>query len=179
MSHSRKHAAFGILMMIFALTGGSPLRAAEIHLQEEIASIPAKVSDIHLCGHWKSTNADGIYRIVYIDFYYGNSLLYIQWIRDFTLDDPARHTVHTLSIAEFNANDHIEITFDKPACVETDDGIRFSIDALSGNDETRHHYDLRVYHPFGSYRLVDETAGAPGAGDAVKPQPRSAVSPQY
>lgn len=76
--------------------------------------------------------------MIYVEFFNGNSLLYIQWMQDFTPSDPSRHVLHTVSIDEFNANDHIELTFGKPKCLETENGIRFNIRAESEHDGKPH-----------------------------------------
>ena len=146
--------------MLVLLIANNQATAAQIHLDDEMAAIPAKITNIDSCGHWKKGGVEGIYRVIYVEFYYGNSLLYIQWLRDFTYDDPTRHVMHTLSIDEFNADDHIELTFDKPKCIETDRGIRFQITADSGNDESEQKYlfDLQVDNEFGKYSIRELTA---------------------
>lgn len=129
--------------------------AAAIHLDKDIQTIPAYITDIYLCGHWKHGKAEGAYRIVYVEFYYGNSLLYIQWVKDFTSNDITRHVMQTLSIDEFNADDHIELTFDKPRCIETGDGIKFDIEAISGHDDKTHRFTLQIEQGFGKYHIKE------------------------
>ena len=144
-----------LVIILVILLGVDPILAAEIHLENEIAAIPAKITNIYNCGSWKNAKSEGFYRIVYIDFYLGNSLLYIQWMKDYTLEDPTRRVLHTLSIDEFNANDHIELTFDKPECIETQNGIKFRIEAQSGHNEKRHLFDLQVSNEFGKYTIKE------------------------
>lgn len=126
-----------------------PAGAAKIDLTDRIASIPTHISEVSRCGRWQSGGAEGYYRVLYSEFYSGNSLLYVQWMKPESLPE----LVYTLSIPEFNADDHIELTFDKPRCIETAQGIRFSINALSGHDGKHRRYDLRVFHEPGKYRI--------------------------
>lgn len=144
------------IVVLSALFGSEGIAvAAEIHLDQDIAAIPPKITDIYNCGHWKAEKSEGFYRLIYVEFHYGNSLLYVQWMQDFTSGDPSRHVLHTLSIDELNANDHIELTFEKPKCMETKDGIRFNIEAESGHDGKRHRFALRVHNEFGKYSLKE------------------------
>lgn len=142
------------ILMGLTLGNGSAV-GAEIHLADEIAAIPPKITDVYHCGRWENGNSAGSYRIVYVEFHYGNSLLYVQWIQEATPDDATKHILHTLSIDEFNANDHIELSFGKPECIETVDGIRFNIEAESGHDGMRHVFDLRVGSEFGRYSIKE------------------------
>ncbi len=143
------------IIILCLLVGNESIGAAEIHILNEINAIPAKVTDIYHCGNWENDKLKGFYRIVYIDFYLGNSLLYIQWVKDFTIDDPTRHILQTISIDEFNADDHIELTFDKPECMETENGISFKIETQSGHDMKTYLYDLQVSNEFGKYVIKE------------------------
>lgn len=74
-----------------------------------------------------------------------------------TLRNPTRQTLYTLSIKEFNADDHQELTFDKPKCVEDESGIHLKIAAESAHDGSNRLFDLAVYHELGKY-LISEAA---------------------
>ena len=127
--------------------------AAEIHLDDPVAAIPPGITDVYRCGQWKWDGSEGDYRVLYFDFHYGNSLLYIQWIKSPRLSDGERELVYTLSVPEFNANDHIELSFAKPRCIATRDGIRFVIHAWSGHEEKTRRFDLRLFQQPGQYRM--------------------------
>lgn len=141
-----------LVALLFALAL-QPVSAAAafIDLNEKIESIPPYISEVYRCGRWNSAGREGYFRVLYADFYFGNSLLYVQWMQPGSPPE----LVHTLSIAEFNANDHIELTFDKPRCIETAQGIRFSIKALSGHDGKYRRFDLRIFHEPGKYSIRD------------------------
>lgn len=128
-----------------------PATAALINLNEKIESIPPYISEVYRCGRWQSAGREGYFRVLYAEFYFGNSLLYVQWMKP----ESPPELVHTLSIPDFNADDHIELTFAKPRCIETAQGIRFSIKALSGHDGKYRHFDLRIFHEPGNYRIRD------------------------
>jgi hypothetical protein len=147
-----------LLLLVAGLLAAPGLPAAEIHLDQEIDAIPATFSDMYICGHWKNDEGEGVYRVIYAEFYFGNSLLYIQWLKDFTLEQPSRKVLHTVSIAEFNANDHIELMFDKPQCIPTSTGIQFNVHADSGQDGKAHVFELSVAHDFGDYQISEVTA---------------------
>lgn len=127
--------------------------AAFIDLDDKIESIPPYISEVYRCGHWKSGGTEGYYRVLYAEYYYGNSLLYVQWLKP----ESPPELIHTVSIPEFNADDHIELTFDKPRCIESAQGIRFSINALSGHDGKHRRFDLQIFHEPGKYRIRNAT----------------------
>jgi hypothetical protein len=147
----------GAMILLGAIAGTlANALAAEIHLEKEIEQLPAKITNVYNCGHWASDKDEGFFRVVYVEYFYGCSLLYIQWVKDFTSKDPTRHVMHTLSIQEFNADDHIELTFDRPECKETKDGIQFDMVAESGHDGKKHRFDLQVHSAFGKYSMKEE-----------------------
>lgn len=130
-----------------------PAWAAFIDLNDRIESIPPYISEVYRCGHWQEGEREGYFRVLYAEFYYGNSLLYVQWM------EPGSPPVllHTLSIPEFNANDHIELSFEKPQCVESAQGIRFFIEAQSDHDEALHRFDIQIFREPGRYRIREVT----------------------
>lgn len=131
--------------------------SAQIELLEKIENIPDYVTEVYPCGHWYSADSEGYFRIIYIDFYYGNSLLYIQWVKASYSAEPSPEIVTTASISEFNADDHIELTFPKPVCKEMKDGVELVIKAESGHDENEHHFKLRVFLEPGKYSLKESS----------------------
>jgi hypothetical protein len=141
------------LASVALLLCAGPAVAAFIDLNDRIESIPSYISEVYRCGHWQSGGTEGYYRVLYAEYYYGNSLLYVQWLKP---ESPPQ-LIHTLSIPEFNADDHIELTFDKPRCIESARGIRFSINALSGHDGKRRRFDLQIFHQPGKYRIRNAT----------------------
>ena len=86
-----------------------------------------------------------------LDFFQGCSLLYIQWVKG------GEHPkiVYTLSIDEFNADDHIELLFDAPVCKATSKGIDLELNADSGHDGLKHKIKIKVFHKFGKYSVDD------------------------
>ena len=90
------------------------VKAAMIHYTDNIENIAPDITDMYVCGRWKHHGVEGYYRVVYVNFYYGNSLLYVQWVEDLKEPSNRPKLLHTLSISEFNADDHIEMTFEKP-----------------------------------------------------------------
>jgi len=145
-----------ILILCF-VTIFSSVEGAENHFKEEIEKIPFEISDVWTGGTWEYNNGFGYYRVIYVGFHYGCSLLYIQWLRDWAapgVED--RRVVYTLSIDEFNRDDHISITFKKPKCKELKRGLLFDIDARNGNEENkRHRYRLKIFSEFGKYELTE------------------------
>lgn len=133
-----------------------PLKAisAQIHLTETIEEMPYYITDVYQCGRWRLADGEGYFRIVYIDFYFGNSLLYVQWVKDtIPPNGHTREVIKTLSISEFNADDHIEFMFKKPRCKRTKDGVEFDITADSGHDEEIHKFKLRIFSEPGKYTI--------------------------
>ena len=143
------------MAFLFALVFFSPkANAGAIHLADDIASIPPYISNIEPCARWKTVDGEGYYRVIYVDFYHGNSLLYIQWVKEtISSSDYNREVIKTLSIDEFNGDDHIEFMFKKPHCFPTKDGARFHIMASSGHDEKMHSFQLRVFSEPGKYSI--------------------------
>jgi hypothetical protein len=62
--------------------------------------------------------------------------------------------VHILSIPDFNADDHIELMLDKPRCIDTAQGSRSSIKALSGHGKYGR-FDLQIFHEPGKNGIQD------------------------
>ena len=146
----KKNVVIVLVFIVLSLLAAN-VYSAQIDLNDEINNIPSKISNMYTCGHWKYEGKTGFYRIIYIEFHYGCSLLYIQWMLDGEINDGNTKVLHTLSIKEFNANDHIEFTFQKPECKETKDGIKFNITANSGHDMKKHNIELNIFHKFGKY----------------------------
>ena len=133
-----------------------PLKAtpAEIRIADAIEAIPNYITEIYQCGRWKVAASEGYFRVIYVDFYFGNSLLYVQWVKDtISPTGPTREVVKTLSITEFNANDHIEFMFKKPKCLTTKGGIKFNIIADSGHDEKTHRFKLKFFSEPGRHSI--------------------------
>lgn len=125
-------------------------------LQKEIEAIPEMVSEVFNCGRWEYHGQKGFYRIVYIEFYRGCSLLYVQWMKERNFTDGSTKVLHTLSIDEFNADDHIEITFDRPECEQTDKGIKLKMITDSGNDDKKRTVEVDVFYEFGKYSYKEQ-----------------------
>ena len=144
--------SFVAISIVALLIIQSNVHSAEIHLDDEMSHIPAKISNLYTCGHWKYDGKTGFYRIVNVDWHYGCSLLYIQWMLGYEHTGGLRTEVlHTLSIREFNADDHIEFTFDKPECLDTKDGIKLDIVANCGHTTDKHHIKIEIFSEFGKY----------------------------
>ena len=138
------------LLSLALLLGGAPARAARIDVDERIAQIPAFITGVSTCGHWHDEHGNYLFRILHAGFFQGNSLLYVQWLRE---GGAAPELLHSVSIAEFNADDHIELIFAQPRCIATRHGIRLNIVAESGHDLKKHHFRLEVSREPGKYRL--------------------------
>jgi hypothetical protein len=143
----------GVLaMLVISSTKTPSVKAAGIHFTNRIESIAPEITDVYECGRWQQNNLDGYYRVVYVGFYNGNSLLYVQWVKDpdFSGSSHTPKILHTLSIAEFNTDDHSEMTFAKPQCKENNHGISFAINARKFDVGE---YNIKIYikHEFGKY----------------------------
>lgn len=130
-----------------------PAISAPIDQTDTIAAIPAEIAEVYRCGHWKHAGDEGHFRVIYFDFHYGNSLLYLQWIKETPQNANPYRVIRTLSIPEFNADDHLELIFKKPVCQKTTKGIAFDIAAESGHDQTIHRFRLTVFAEPGKYAL--------------------------
>jgi hypothetical protein len=143
-----------IVIFIFLL----PLygNCAQIHFDKEIENIPASVTDIYSCGFWEFEGDSGYYRIIYFEFFRGCSLLFVQWMLGYDVGGGSTKVMHTLSIKEFNTNDHIELTFDKPICKPTANGIDLEINTESGHDNKKHKVKIKIFHKYGNYSFDDK-----------------------
>lgn len=129
-----------------------PVSAAAIDEEVRIAGIPAWVTSIVSCGHYSADSGVRYFRILYAAFVRGNSLLYVQWMgQGYAAAEP--ESLFTLTLPEFDSDDHGELTFPMPRCVETRQGIRLHIVARSGHDNRLHRFELRLGRLPGQYSL--------------------------
>jgi hypothetical protein len=131
---------------------------AQIHFDKEIENIPANVTDIYSCGYWEYGGNSGYYRIIYLEFFRGCSLVFVQWMLRDDAGGGSTKVKHTLSIKEFNADDHIELIFDKPICKPTPNGIDIEVDAESGHDLKKRRIKIQIFHKYGKYSFNEINA---------------------
>lgn len=143
------------LVALLVLLTSLPAWSARIDLDERIAEIPPYITSVNTCGHWYDETGNYLFRILHAGFFQGNSLLYVQWLKE---GGPSPELIQTVSIPEFNADDHIELTFANPRCVATRQGIRLNIVAESGHDQEKHYFALEVFREPGKYRLTEGKA---------------------
>jgi hypothetical protein len=129
------------------------LYSAKINLDNEIKNIPAKIQNILSIGKWVYNKQTGYYRVIHIESYNGCSLLYIQWLINNKSSNYNQKILHTLSIKEFNADDHIELTFPMPRIVKLKNSIKIYITAESGHDDQEHSYEIDILSQFGKYKF--------------------------
>ena len=122
---------------------------AEWSGEEILKNHSSHISNIYTCGHWQNDKVSGFYRIIQIDFLYGCSWLYIQWMKDYKYDDTTK-ALHTLSIY---TNDHRENTFDAPICKETTTGIKLFYKASNGHNNKKSNVEIDIFNEFGKYKL--------------------------
>ena len=141
-----------ISIIIFIITCfQTPAFCAQILFNEQIDKISPYISNIKTCGSWNYDGKRGYYRVIHVGFFNGCSLLYIQWVKE------GEHpkVVYTLSIDEFNADDHIEFLFDSPICKAISKGINIELNAVSGHDDIKRKIKIKVFHKFGTYNFKE------------------------
>lgn len=113
-----------------------------------------KVTDVFTCGRWEDEEKSGVYRVIYTEFLYGCSWLYIQWIQINSIGSQDK-VIHTLSIYD---NDHHENLFEKPNFKENESGITLNYQASNGHSGTKTDIELNVFHEIGKYKLIETCA---------------------
>ncbi len=108
------------------------------------------ISNIYTCGEWEFGDKKGYYRIIYVNFLYGCSWLYIQWMKDFCCDGTTK-SFFTLPVY---TNDHHENTFDIPQCISTQDGIKVMYSAENGHDQKLYNVSINVFQDIGKYKII-------------------------
>lgn len=107
------------------------------------------ITNIQTIGNWKYTNQKGFFRIIYVEYLYGCSWLYIQWMKEFS-GEGFTEIIKNISIYD---NDHHDNTFDKPRIIENEKGILIEYNADSGHDQKKYRIEIQVFNEPGQYKL--------------------------
>lgn len=127
--------------------------SAAIQLTPEIEKLAPYVTQMVSLGNWYVNEQAGYYRIIYINWYYGNSLLYVQWMQNPNQQENLPKTVYTLSIEEFNRDDHLELEFKMPKIKLDRDGLTLFVNATNSHDQKIYHYKIKIFKKPGCYNL--------------------------
>ncbi len=125
----------------------SPASSAGLSFELVMSNYHDYITDIYTCGRWEYGEKEGYYRVIHVDFLYGCSWLYIQWMKGLCCDGTTQ-VLNTLSL--YN-NDHHENTFDRPVCTESTEGIILRYTAKNGHDNKKRSIELSVFHQFGKH----------------------------
>jgi hypothetical protein len=123
--------------------------AAEFSYLRLLKDHSESITNIFPCGTWKDKNKNGYYRIIYSEFLYGCSWLYIQWMH---MNPNLGYAEIDYTVEIYN-NDHHENIFSLPVCQETSNGILLSYKEDNGHDG--HSYDVivNIMNEVGKYSL--------------------------
>lgn len=144
----RRWCAAFVVAFIFC----SPeLLARVISLDEVFKHHSCEISRVFSCGKWSAGELSGVYRVVVVDFLYGGTRIWVQWMTERDQDGKAR-AAHTLSLREIN-DEHAEYVFDNLHCEERASGITLFFRAENGQSGKTTELELIVGENLGAYSI--------------------------
>ncbi|MBN1907082.1 MAG: hypothetical protein JW927_18530 [Deltaproteobacteria bacterium] len=140
------------IFLLFIITNNAS--SAMFSFERLMQSHSAHITSIQSLGHWDYKIEKGFYRVIYVEFLYGCSWLYIQWMQDYSNEGYTK-AIKTLTIYD---NDHHENTFEQPKIIENKNGLLISYIAENGHEIENNKYkvEIQIFNEPGKYKIKEQ-----------------------